>query len=275
MNISSIRIKQHILLFFSLLSIDQLIKSWARDAGFASYSHGIFLGSELPLDSLNLNLAIVIFSILFMFLYFLLLIQLPRNVAASRLGLTLLGAGIVGNGIDRLMWSKTTDYFKLSSNFTFNFSHVCLWAGLILFVYLFIKGKFLDKQREYRKSVFVLPKDQVRLSLVFSLLILAAGGILGIFGAMFLNIHFADSQLNAHLLLSKYIYLHAAVTITLSLMFFVFCLFFSHKLAGPVFGFLNYLKRNNGTLKGEFRTRENDFFRVLEEVDKEITNKKN
>ena len=118
--------------------------------------------------------------------------------------------------------------------------------------------------------MLILPKDQVRLSLIFSLLVLAAGLILGIFGAMFVNIHFADYHLNGHLLLRKYIILHLGVTFTISLMFFVFCIFFSHKLAGPVFGFLSYLKRNDGVMKGEFRSRDRDFFHALEDFDREV-----
>jgi lipoprotein signal peptidase len=264
------------LFFFSLISLDQLLKGLARSSGFARFNHGILFGGELPLDSLNLNLWIVIFTILAVFLYFLLLIQMPKQVAGSRLGLTLLVSGIAGNGIDRLFFNKTTDYINLSIiDYSFNFADVCLFGGILLFFYLFYKGWTREKRQELRKNILVLPKDQVRLAGTFSLLILSAGLILGIFGAMFINIHFADNQLNGHLLLKKYVFLHAAVSLTISLMFFVFCLFFSHRLAGPVFGFLAYLKRNNGSTKGEFRSRDRDFFRIFEEMDKEITNKKN
>jgi lipoprotein signal peptidase len=270
MNISTFKIKTHVFLLFGLLALDQILKTWARNAGFATFHHGVFLGSELPLDSLNLNLAIVTSSILFLFLYFLLLIQLPKKIAASRLGLTLLTMGIVGNGIDRLLANKVTNIFV-----SMNLADLSFWAGLILFLYLFIKDRFFSKHQNNRSNMLILPKDQVRLSLIFSLLVLAAGLILGIFGAMFLNIHFVDYQLNGHLLLKKYIFLHIGVTFALSLMFFIFCIFFSHKLAGPVFGFLNYLKRNDGVMKGEFRSRDRDFFHALEDFDREIAaNKK-
>lgn len=275
MNISSIKIRSHVYLLFSLMTVDQLLKEWSRQTGAARFNHGIFLGDILPLDSLNLNLTIVIFSILLLFLYFLVLIQLPKNVAASRLGLTFLVSGVVGNGIDRLVLNKTTDYLYLPVvNFSFNFADVCLWSGLILFAYLYIKGKISNRRLEYRQSILILSQDQLRLSFTFSLLILAAGLILGIFGAMFVSIHFADYHLNGHLLLLKYIYLHIGVTVTLSSMFFIFCLFYSHRLAGPVYGFLNYLRNNKGTLVGEFRSRDRDYFHAFEDTDKEIASSK-
>jgi lipoprotein signal peptidase len=259
----------------ALLTIDQALKYWARSSGNATFNPGIFLGFDFFNDPLNLNLFIVFCSLLALFSYFILLVQFPRSLSQSIIGLTLLAGGIAGNTIDRILWLKTTDfiYIPFLSDHQWNIADLFLWAGFFQFNLILFRNFVITKAQLFRSTIIILPRDQWRLIFTITLLTFLITASLSIFSWMFIRHHFVDFTLNGERFLSTYVMSIALMSLIICTFTFIFLYYYSLKIMGPVYGFLRKLREMNVKFEGDFKRREDDYFAYLDETFKELKEK--
>jgi hypothetical protein len=215
----------------------------------------------------NINFFILASSLLALFIYLLLMVQLPEKLLRAKMGLSVMTAGVLGNGIDRFIFQMTTDFISLPGlHFAFNFADICLWTGLLLYLWIFLNNYVLENEPRHRMKLLIIPSDQLRFARVLAGLFFCSGIIFGVFAAAFFKIYHLTSLFGGDKLLLDFFLTYLSFTSLLSGIFFFFCLHFSHRLMGPVYSFINHLKRKDAK---NFKVRQGDFFTILEGQTKE------
>ena len=95
-----------------------------------------------------------------MFLYL-----LNEKLFKLKLSISLLMGGILGNGIDKIIYNKTIDFihFKLGVvSITYNFADVFQWVSVVVILfYLFKRDHLIWSPEDKRKSFLLYPREQL------------------------------------------------------------------------------------------------------------------
>jgi signal peptidase II len=269
---------------------DRFTKMWAsglvgyHDFGFVGFTlhhnHGAMLGlfSDLPpvlrIVSLSTGGAFLTFT------YFIIQYLLPIRSIPLRAGMSMLLGGILGNVSDRIVWGYVVDFlvfrFGTFTSPAMNIADVLQWFGYFLIVYALIKeGKILWPEENSRKNYWVNRKFQWRYCLSLSSFGLALSLISGVFSYTYFRVSLQSLPYTTSKIQEQYLYPYI---VTFSIISIAFCalLFFvglilSHRAAGPVYAFENFLE---DLISGKYRKlkfRSGDEFTHLEEVAENLT----
>ncbi len=239
------------------------------------HNHGAMLGlfSDLPavlrVVSLSTGGAFLIF------LFFVIQYLLPKNIVALRVGLSILLGGILGNVADRIVWGYIVDFIVFGSyqktTPAFNIADALQWVGYGLVVFSLIRdGKKLWPENDARKLFLVNPKFQLKYSLMISMFGLGFGIIAGVYSYTYLRVTIIDLVGHQIPIEDKFL-IPFIITFGIVCTMFIIFLFFvglvlSHRAAGPLHAFENFLEDLS---KGKIRAlklRSGDEFTHLEKL---------
>lgn len=239
------------------------------------HNHGAMLGlfSDLPavlrVVSLSTGGAFLIF------LFFVIQYLLPKKIFALRVGLSILLGGILGNVADRIVWGYIVDFIVFGSyqktTPAFNVADALQWVGYGLVVFSLIRdGKKLWPENDARKLFLVNPKFQLKYSLMISMFGLGFGIIAGVYSYTYLRVTIIDLVGHQIPIEDKFL-IPFIITFGIVCTMFIIFLFFiglvlSHRAAGPLYAFENFLEDLS---KGKIRSlklRSGDEFTHLEQL---------
>jgi lipoprotein signal peptidase len=245
------------------------------------YNYGTFLGHFAASSAFYRVVTLATVGAFLNFIYLVLIYILPMHLIRFRLFITTFLAGIQGNVIDRMIDGKTIDFIPFSLfgfSSAYNFADIILTIGALGVIYIIL---FKDHEIWYpgnsRSRFLVMPKEQYRISLYFTLSATFICLILGTFIATFLHNHIPKYILetnNSGINFYVFLVLISVLYITSN---FLFGLFISHKTFGPIYAFKQYYKGKLGeadeNAKTEFRLRAGDNLKVLEDIARNIDSK--
>lgn len=268
-------------------TIDYVGKQWALDnifkvefwGPFGLVLHrnpGAMLGmfSDLPpvlrIVSLSTGGAFLIF------VYAAIQYLLPLRFFTLRLGMSLLLGGIMGNVTDRIIWGSVVDFLLIGSpemsTPAFNPADAIQWVGYFMIVYALVKdGKHLWPSENSRKQLWINPSFQIRYCLKLMGIGAAFSIISGVFAFTYLKVVIDDLVIGAPFYIEKkfiipFMLTYGVICLSFIIMLFLIGRILSHRTAGPIFAFENYIK---DLIKGNdrsFKLRQGDEFKHLEDV---------
>ncbi len=271
--------------------LDRVTKIWALEAivGFKFYgpvgfvlhrNPGAMLGmfSDLPpilrVVSLSTGGAFLIF--IYTFIQYL----LPKRSLGLRSGMSILLGGILGNVHDRIIWGSVVDFITFGSREgatpAFNVADALQWVGYGLIVVNLIKdGNQLWPNENERKQMWVNPRFQRQY--IFKLLTIGSGfaAICGVFSFTYLKVTIDDlvigrSSTIENKFIIPFLITFACISIIFLISLFILGRILSHRMAGPLYAFENYLRDLAKGNDRKFKLRAGDNFTHLEGVAKEI-----
>lgn len=258
------------------------LKDWGLIKIILHHNHGAMLGlfSDLPpvlrIVSLSTGGAFLLFS------YFIIQYLLPIKSLSLRSGMSFLLGGILGNVFDRILYGYVIDFLvfeipiisKLSP--AMNLADVLQWFGYGLIVYALVKdGKILWPEENNRKSYWINYKYQLRYCFVLTMIGVAISLIAGTFSYTYLRVSLETlPEMTAKLenqLLYPFIITFFSISLAFCCILFFVGMILSHRAAGPVFAFENFLKDLARGKIRKLRLRTGDEFSHLEKVADELT----
>lgn len=273
--------------FIFLLSLDQLTKFFSDkipEVSFLGFSTekilnpGIIFGLNLENTFIS-NSILNIFTVSTLIMaYIILLYFLPKSFIRIRWGLTFIFTGAFSNLLDRLIYHQVIDILKfqfINYIYYINFADIIQTAGwLIVFYEVLKKRRSIWRKFEQRKSFIVFKRYQNEFIIytlwmsicTFLLVLLFSLNYLHKISSLSLNEH--NALISAFPFDLFYLFLLFLIPVLL------ITIYFSNKVYGPVYAFEKYVK---SLLKEkpsyDLKLRDNDHFKSLEELSKEIKNK--
>lgn len=267
--------------------IDQLTKSWAlhnlSDLRFYGpiglvlhHNPGAILGTFADLPPILRVVSLSTGGAFLIFIYAAIQYLLPSRSMQLRSGMSLLLGGILGNVSDRILHGAVTDFFVIGSRQmstpAFNFADAIQWVGYVLVVYGLVRdGSLFWPDSNVRKTVWVNPRFQLR----FSLTLVAIGAcfavINGVFAYTFLKVTIDDlvvgpARMMENRFLVPFLQTYFVISVGFLVALFVLGRLLSHRMAGPLYGFENYLRDLIRGKDRRFRIRKGDEFKHLEDL---------
>lgn len=238
-----------------------------------NYNYGVFLGnySETAFFYRVITLSSIGFFVLF--LYIMTLSFLPLSAGRIKISLSCITGGILGNVIDRMVNGRTVDFIPFHlGNFaaSFNLADIALSLGTLITLFIiFFRESELWYPGSKRKIFLIMPKHQLRLASYFTLTAAFLGLILISSSISFVDYFLPERQelkdYKIYLLIISILYLSSS---------FVFGLFISTKIYGPLFAFNRYvIARLSDNSLPSLKLRANDNFPELEEIASQIDEK--
>ena len=267
--------------------VDQVSKAWANGhlSGLKFYgpfglvlhhNPGAILGAFSDLPPLLRIVSLSTGGAFLIFIYAAIQYLLPTKSLLLRVGLSLLLGGILGNVTDRIVSGEVTDFLLIGSRNlwspAFNCADAIQWVGYVLVVLMVIRdGKLLWPDENARKRIWVNPGFQwkyvftlVGIGTSFSLLI-------GVFSYTFLkvtidNLSLGEVHVTERRFLIPFLITYALISFGFMLTLFALGRILSHRTAGPIFAFEAYLRDLLRGQDRQFRLRQSDDFKELEEL---------
>jgi lipoprotein signal peptidase len=246
-------------IFLALVAIDQITKSSAQHPVLNS---GFFLGSlewASPFYRIFCTLAFLSISLLVIALIqFLTYSTLPILTFV----LTVLQAGLVGNGIDRLTAGTVRDFIRIDifhPALILNFADLCQWVSLLsILAIIWVKPHSIWPKNNLRSRILIFPASQLRMTGVLMLLSSLIG--FGVFLLMSAYLRSTGVELNFEELLICFLFFMVLVLLVV----FIFGMRWSLRVYGPFRAVERYLKeRAKG---GDFKLRAADENEVVKAV---------
>jgi signal peptidase II len=258
-----------IILVASIL-LDQITKLWGTGLKTLHYNEGVIMGfySTLP-DSIRI-VALATFSGIVFFLYVIMLYLIPARGKWLKYGLSAMVGGMFGNVIDKIRLGKTIDFipFNFASVHTvFNLADCILWAGMGIVVYMLLRHDHLIWHPEStRGSLLIRPKEQFKVALNLTLVVFCSSLVLGIFSFTFFRTTFFETLADKDHVMLTFFITYALMTVFFCVLTFSAGILISHKSAGPLHAFENYVNDLINGSDRRFTLRDGDNYRDLEQV---------
>ena len=264
-----------IIILIITIAVDQYSKTWGMTLESLHFNQGFIMGifSELP-EGLRI-VALAAFAGFVFFLYVFLLYVIPAGARFLKYGLSFLVGGIFGNVIDRLIYGRTVDFIPLTvgeSQVVFNVADICQWVGVVLILWMILKkDRLIWHPESSRQNYLIIPKDQLKVAGSFCLVAFATALMLGIFSFGF----FRTIMVSAGIISDGLMLSYALTYLILTLLFcgIAFCLgiILSHRSAGAVYAFEQFLAQLMAGKERKLKLRDKDHYKHLEEVAEKIT----
>lgn len=260
------------LLLGGLVVVDLLSKSLAQKSGHFWANPGLMLGflSELPQFLLVISLSAL--SAFFFLVYICLLMYLHPRLLGLKLGLSFLLAGILGNVLDKALRGWTLDWITFpwvrGETVAFNLADSFLWIGILTVVWwVFRRERDIWYPGDQRRQIWHYPKEQLGFSLRFSAIMLGMCGMLGFFSFTFIQqilLPFPGDL--ASTFGEQYLIVLACLSLLFLAVAFIIGVWLSHRMMGPVLAFERHVEEILAGKNKEFRLREGDMLKKLEEI---------
>ncbi len=261
-----------LLLLVSLIAVDFFSKELAIQYWPYIYNPGLMLGylGDLPPFLLVISLGSIA-SFLFL-LFTLVQLFLNPKLRGLKFGFSFLVAGILGNVLDKALRIGTVDWIPFpwfaGKMVMFNLSDAFLWVGILTVLWwMFRKDEVLWYPGDQRRQIWHDPREQLSFAFKFVAIVFGLCGMVGFFSYVYIQ------QILAHLPahLSENLGTHYLVVLfSLSLLFmlvaFIIGIWISHQLMGPIVGFERHVEEIMNGKQKEFKLREGDMFKKLEEI---------
>jgi signal peptidase II len=267
--------------------LDQLSKAWAgrslSDLHFFGpfglvlhHNPGAILGTFADLPPLLRVVSLSTGGAFLVFIYAAIQYLLPSRSLPLRTGMSLLLGGILGNVTDRIVAGAVTDFLVLGSRSlstpAFNLADAIQWVGYGLVVYGLLRdGSLFWPDANVRKTLWVNPRFQLKYCLTIVAIGFCFAVVNGVFAYTFLRVTIEALVVGpAHITERRFLvpFLQTYTVISIGFMFTLFALgrILSHRTAGPIFAFENYLRELMRGKDRKFRVRQGDEFKHLEEI---------
>jgi lipoprotein signal peptidase len=234
-------------------------------------NHGVILGHMADVDPL---LRIIFFSTFFTLILFVgLLIKFyflnSTKFKGLDLGLTLFLSGISGNAFDRIRYGGAVDFINVNifsaNHYFFNLADVVQLTGFALIVfYLFKLNTDLFREDTQRKFSLIDPTYQLSFAFKFSLIAFFASLMTGTFAYVFVKVYVQAP------IAGLFMTIWSVICALLIVLTFFIGLILSKRNIGPIFAFKRYVQEIKLGKSSDFKLREQDSFKQLEEIAKDI-----
>lgn len=265
--------KKYFIVFVCFVFIDLISKSIALKTIETYANPGIFLGQYANSPALFRVVSLSTIAGFLIAIYFMLIYLLPQKVHKLKYSITLLIAGVSANVFDRVYRGITVDFipFKLFNNqYFFNIADVSLVAGALYCTYLlFFDDKSIWFEQNERKKFLVNPREQYRLALKFVFFAFISCFIVGIFSITYIQSYLINISRDN---LNFYIFIYLILSGVICFYVFLVGVFISHRSAGPLYAFEQYIEK---LLEGEnapFELRDGDNYKHLVKVANKLRN---
>jgi signal peptidase II len=267
-----------------VLSIDFLTKKWgnalpqALDYQYLTFERhfneglvlGIFDGMPEMLSIFSAVLGVFTLSIYFFILYL-----VPIKAKGTRIGLSLIMGGILGNITDRVVYGHVIDFISFhlpnaQNYYFFNLADILQWPGyFIILKSVFIDHEFISEENNQRFHFWINRHFQMKYYFILLAVMFFISMCFFVFSYAFLNlvVHVSSQQLKGYLLTFTVIFLTFCI-----LMFYV-SKFLSHRTAGPIYALERFLKAIGTDSEADLKLRKDDDFKHLEAVAKDLRDK--
>jgi signal peptidase II len=278
--------------------IDQALKKWiltgvTLDTPFLKiethFNSGILGGFLSQLDPwISRIFFSVLFAFLFLFTVVVLQLLASKNTPKLKTGLLLYLSGILGNVWDRVYTGKIVDFILLPfgplEQFAFNFADIVLAVGFVFIVIsLVLEFHQIWQKNNLRKNLLVDPSFQWSLTSYFVAIALGNFLVLATYSFSFIRIYlqpdFALSTQGADIVSNGFIFGMLGLEFFFLVTLVGFGLYYSHRIAGPVFIFQKRMRLLLSQQKLEaskeqdpqaLKLRTLDYFKSLEELSKDL-----
>lgn len=271
--------------------IDQLTKLWAlRTLGelkffgpigvVLHFNPGAILGAFSELPPLLRVVSLSTGGAFLIFIYAAIQYLLPSRSMPLRLGMSMLLGGILGNVTDRIVMGEVVDFLLLGSRTfatpAFNFADAIQWVGYFCVVYGLIRdGSLFWPDINARRTMWINPTFQLKYCLVIVAMGACFAVLSGVFAYTFLKITIDDlvvgpARVMENRFLIPFLQTYFVISVGFLMTLFVVARILSHRTAGPIYSFENYVRN---LIKGNdraFKLRKGDDFLHLEELAKEL-----
>jgi len=269
-------------------AVDQLTKMWAMQyltelkfygpVGFVlHFNPGAILGTFSHLPPILRVVSLSTGGAFLIFIYAAIQYLLPSRSLQLRTGMSLLLGGILGNVTDRILIGEVVDFILLGSREmatpAFNMADAIQWVGYLLVVYGLIRdGSLFWPDVNARKTVWVNPHFQLKYCLTIVAIGFCFAVVNGVFAYTFLKVTIDDlvvgpARIMEDRFLIPFIQTYSVITTGFMLTLFILGRILSHRTAGPIYAFKNYIKDLLEGRDRRLRLRKGDEFRAdLEEL---------
>jgi signal peptidase II len=244
-----------------------------------SHNHGAILGLFSDLPALLRIVSLSTIGTFLVFSYAAIQYILPIKSLKLRLGMSLLVGGIVGNVTDRIIWGYVIDFIILGKGNIitppFNLADIIQWIGYFLICAAVIRdGELLWPEQNNRKKIWINPTYQYRYITLLIIIGLSLTLIGGVFSYTYLRVTINELIGKNNYISNRFLIPFLGTYITICLIFcFALVLMgriISHRTAGPVYAFQKFLEDLlNGKLRN-FKLRNEDDFKQLEPLAKQL-----
>ena len=257
--------------------------SWVGPFGFILHRNpGAILGAFSDLPPLLRVVCLSTGGAFLIFMYGAFQYLLPQRSMVLRCGLSILLGGILGNVTDRIIEGSVVDFllFRVGDwvSPALNLADALQWVGYVMVIYTLIRhGEQIWPDKEYRKSIWILPRFQWKFSMTIVGLGLAFAIISGVFSYTYLRVTLEDTGRSpAGIIEERFLIPYIQVFSILSLGFlvslFLIGRILSHRLAGPIYAFEKFLDEMQANPDKKFKLRAGDEFKHLEKVANRLRN---
>lgn len=279
--------KQNVILIFGALFIilsDQLTKYWAHTISgredflfliFKKFynpgiSFGQFSGGEpfVRIVFLSLFFGVIFLLSTIIIFYFL----NKKDLFSVRYPITFFISGIIGNGLDRILWGKVTDFIILKPYpyIVFNVADIFIaFFGIQSIYIIFKRANDIWYEENLRGFKIIDSTFQWSFSLKFALLTFFSNFLMASFCFTILNVLLKDSAVKSkmmgHIALG-----FSGITIFFALFSLLFGLIVTHRSAGPIFAFKRFLNELPKNEQAKLVLREQDYHKDLEQVANQV-----
>lgn len=271
--------------------LDQITKAWASATlreltfygpiGFVLHHNpGAILGTFSHLPPILRVVSLSTGGAFLIFIYGSIQYLLPSRSMQLRMGMSLLLGGILGNVTDRIVAGAVVDFIVLGSyalpSPAFNIADAIQWVGYLLVVYGLIRdGNLFWPDINARRTVWINPRFQLKYCMTLVAIGCCFSVIAGVFTYTYLKVTIDDLvigpvKLTEKRFLEPFLMVYLIITVGFMTALFALGRILSHRTAGPIYAFENYLRDLMRGNDRKFRLRQGDEFKHLEELAEQI-----
>jgi signal peptidase II len=265
----------------TILFIDQISKYWAIHAGYmpgtiltfkSQLNFGIMTGVFRDIDPLFRVVTLSIVGTFLVILYFFLIYLYEKeDLFFLNFGSATYMGSILSNLIDRTVRGGVVDFVHINlpgiRELIFNFADVTMLLGFIALIYTLFKDyEKIFFQGNKRKFLLINKHFQYHWIFICIGIVLFLAVILGLFCFSYIKVILDHDFHTLKIFFSFFV----IITLLYSGIIFIFLLILSHRIAGPIYAFQQYIKRLEANPDEIFKLRSNDYFQELEIMGRDI-----
>ena len=273
-----------------LVVLDQVLKKIAVGIPANSFSilgfslqppiknYGFFFGLDLIGNDLLIKPVLTAVFLLFLFYYIVFLFFTPKNFYYLRMGLSVVFAGFSSNLINKIINFYVLDFMRWSPfNVYFNFADIAQAVGWMIILYqLLVLRKYIWKKNERRKSLLIMKKFQIQFLIYCSSIFLLLAVFFALLNYQFIRLVDLREGADIKQLSTDFFSYCFFVLIIIYFSIGLFFLYISNKIFCPIYAFERHIRKlleDKKNCKEDFILRQNDLFKGLETLAKDIKNK--